>query len=248
MSPGPAGAGASAPSPDNWSTIERIVGIVRRPRSTFQEVVAAPRSAALLAAMFVIPFVVSALFFASDVGQQALVDQWERTALAFGQTIDDARYAELQQLSRWGVGYAAIAALVSGPATALALAGGLFAGFTAVRGPVASYRQVLAVVAYAGVILILRHLVATPMNYARESMGSPATLIRFFPGLDEGSGAARFLGLLDAFVVWWLAVLAIGLGVLYRQRARAIAGLLIGVYIGVALALAGVMAVLGGGG
>jgi hypothetical protein len=198
--------------------------------------------------MFVVPFVVSAVFFASDVGQQALVDQWERTALAFGQTIDDARYAEFQRLSRWGVGYGALTALVSGPAAALALAGAIFAGFTAVRGPVASYQQVLAVVAHAGVILVLRHLVAAPVNYARESMGSPAALIRFFPGLDEASGAARFLGLVDVFVVWWLVVLAIGLGILYRQRTRPIVGLLIGVYMGVALALAGVMAVLGGGG
>jgi hypothetical protein len=222
------------------------VGVVRAPRSTFQAVVAAPRSAGLLATLFLVPFVVSAAFFASDVGQQALVDQWERTALAFGQTVDDARYGELQQLSRWGVGYAAITALVTGPAAAVALASALFAGLRAARGWIASYHQVLAVVAHAGVILVLRHLVAAPMSYARESMASPATLIRFFPGMDEASPAARFLGLLDGFVVWWLVVLAIGLAVLYRRPARSIAAVLIGVYIGVALALAGVMAVAGG--
>ena len=235
-------------SPDKLSVIERIVGVVRRPRSTFQAVAAAPRSAPLLAALFVIPFVLSAAFFASDVGQQALVDQWERTALAFGQTVDDDRYAELQQLSRWGVVYGAITAFVSGPAAAIALAALLFWGFTAVRGRVASYGQVLAVVAHAGVILILRHLVAVPMNYMSESLASPATLIRLFPGMDEASPASRFLGLLDVFIVWWLVVVAIGLAVLYRQRARTIASLLIGVYTGVALALAGAMAVLGGAG
>ena len=54
--------------------------------------------------------------------QVALVDQWERTALAFGQTVDDARYAEMLRLSRYGVPYAAASAVVRGPVAAMATA------------------------------------------------------------------------------------------------------------------------------
>jgi hypothetical protein len=105
---------------------------------------------------------------------------------------------------------------------------------------------VLAVVVHANVVLALRHLVAAPVNYARESMASPTTLVLFFTMLDEGSVPARFFGLIDIFVFWWLVVLAIGASVLYRGRTRTFAAQFIGIYIAVALLLAGAMAWLGG--
>ena len=114
------------------------------------------------------------------------------------------------------------------------------------RGGRASFQQVLAVVVHANVILVLRHLVAAPVNYARESMASPTTLVLFFTMLDEGSAAARFFGLIDMFVFWWLVVLAIGASVLYQGRTRTYAAQFIGVYLAVVLLLAGTMAWLGG--
>jgi hypothetical protein len=222
-----------------------MAGIVLRPRATFEAVAAAPSSAPLLLLLFAVPFALSALLFSTEVGQQALVDQWERTALAFGQPVDDARYAAFQEASgRWGA-YAALTALASGPITALALAGLLFLVFSGMRHGTASFRQVLAVVAHAGVILLLRDAMATPMEYARESIGGATSLIRVAPSLSEGSALARFLALLDPFVVWWLAVLSVGLSVLYRQPARRFAMLLTLVYAAGAAALAALMALVG---
>ena len=246
MSSGSAGAEASASSPDNLSVLPRIAGIIRRPRSTFRAVCAAPRWAGLLVLLTAVSVGVSAAFFATEVGQLALVDQWERTALAFGQPVDDARYSEFQELSGRGVPYAAVTALASGPLAAISLAVVLFALFTATRGGAASFRQVLAVVVHAHVILLLRQLVSTPLHYARESTASPTTLVWLLSGIDEGSAVARLFGLIDLFVLWWLVVLALGLAVLYRLPARRVAALAIGVYVAVALALVGAMAALGG--
>jgi len=246
VSSGSAGAEASASSPDNLSVLSRIAGIIRRPRSTFKAVCAAPRWAGLLALLAAVSFGVSAAFFATEVGQQALVDQWERTAIAFGQPVDDARYSEFQELSRRGVPYAAVTTLASVPLAAVGLAVVLFGALTATRGGAASFRQVLAVVVHAHVILLLRQLVSMPLNYARESTASPTTLVWLLSGIDEGSAIARLFGLLDLFVLWWLVVLALGLAVLYRLPARRVAALAIGVYVVVALALVGVMAALGG--
>ena len=205
-----------------------------------------PRSAGLLVALFIVLFAMSAAFFATDVGQQALVDQWERTAIAFGQGVDDARYARFQELSARGVPYAAATALAAGPVTAIVLAGVIYAVFTGLRGGQATYAQVLAVVAHAGVIQMARALVTTPVNYARESMASPTTLVLFFTMVDEASPVARFFGLVDVFVVWWLVVLAIGTAVLYGGRTSRMAALFVGTYVVIALLLAGTMAVLGG--
>ena len=104
----------------------------------------------------------------------------------------------------------------------------------------------LAVVVHAGVILALRDVVAAPLNYVRESLASPVTLVQFFGLLDEASPIARFFALIDVFMIWWIVVLAIGLAVLYRMRTRAVAAGLMAAYVGIAVLLAGAMAALGG--
>ena len=244
MSLGPAEAETATPSPDNKSLLARVSGVVIRPRSTFAAIVARPRAAGVLALLTVASFGAMAAFVATDVGQIALVDQWERTTLAFGQPVDDARYAELQRLSRYGVPYAAATAARI-PVAVAAIASVLYGVFRA-RGRQATFRQVLAVVAHASVILALRDVIAAPLNYVRESLASPVTLVWLAGMLDEASPVARFLALMDVFLLWWMVVLAIGLAVLYRARVLVVGATVFGVYLGIALLLAGTMAVLGG--
>ena len=182
---------------------------------------------------------------ATDVGQVALVDQWERTALAFGQPVDDAKYAQMQDLSQYGVAYAALMSVIRVPVVTTAIAAVLYGVFTAI-GRQARFGQVFAVTAYAGVILALRDVLAAPLNYLRESLASPITLTQLFGMLDEASPLARFFALIDVFMLWWIVVMGIGLAVLFRMRVRRVAAGLIGVYVCIAVLLAGAMAVLGG--
>lgn len=202
-----------------------------------------------------------ALLLQTEVGRVALVDRWERTALAFGRDVDDARYARLNELSTNGPAYALITGLLQGPVLVFGLAAliygsGAFGSRLWPLGPKAerrqpnadrrSYRQVLAVVSHAGVILAFRDAVGAPLNYVRETLASPTTLTMFFPMFDEASPVARFFGLIDLFVLWWAVVLAIGASVLYRRRMSTLVAAFIGTYIGVALLLALVMALSGG--
>ena len=62
----------------------------------------------------------------------------------------------------------------------------------------------------------------------------------FFPFLDENSFAARMLGSIDLFLIWWMVSLAIGLGVLYRRRTGPIATTLLVVYVTIGLIIAAV--------
>ena len=98
------------------SLAARIYGVIRRPRVTFSAIVQAPSWAPVLAATTAVVFLCGIAFLRTDVGQQALVDQWERTATAFGQPVDDAGYAQLEQTARSGgfeIVYAAASALAS---------------------------------------------------------------------------------------------------------------------------------------
>jgi hypothetical protein len=227
------------------SVSARVLGILRRPRLTLQEVVSHPHWASLLVVLTLTTAAAGALVSATEVGQLALLDQWERTALAFGQGVDDTRYAELQAWSRMGPVVAAGNALLTGPGVALAVSLLVFVWLRRARpsvaGPV-TYTQVLAVVVHAGVILAVGRLVAAPLVYARETTASATTVGAWFPSFDEASPVARFLGAIDLFTVWWAVVLGIGVAVLSGRRARTCATWIVSAYVGIALVLAAVMA------
>lgn len=207
--------------------------------------VSSPRWIGLVVALVFVTAASQAWLFQTDVGQVALVDQWERTTLSFGQTVDDARYREFQALSQRGPLYGVVMALASGPVLTMVLAGVLFLVLRSQRRAV-TLTQVLAVVAHASVILAVREVVSAPISYAREATGGATSLGLWFPALDAGSFAGRFVGALDLFVLWWVVVLAIGVAVLYGRRARPVAVTFLGVYAAVALLLAVTMTALGG--
>lgn len=232
-------------SPSTLGFLPRLIGVIRCPRTTFRAVASSPRWVGLVAVLAVVTAASQALLFQTEVGQVALVDQWERTALAFGQPVDEARYAELQVLSGNGALYGVATALIGGPVLTLALAAVIALIFR--RGDrVVSFSQVLAVVAHASVILAIRLLVSAPVSYAREAAGGATSLGLWFPALDAPSFAGRFVGALDVFVLWWVVLLAIGVGVVYERPARSMAAAFLGVYAGLALLLAVTMTALGG--
>ena len=242
--PLPAGTVAGAGSTlIDQSVAQAIAGVIRRPRSTFKSLVSHPRWRTLLLATTITSGLAGVAFMETAVGRQALVDQWERTATAFGQTLDDAAYERLENLGeRNGVAYAVATTLLAGPVLALGIA---FVLRVVLRGR-ASFHQVMAVTTHAGVILAIRQVLAAPLGYVRETTSSATSLGTLFSSLDETSPVARFFGVLDVFVIWWAIVLAIGVSVLYHRRARNIALTFVGAYAALALLLAIAMAVTGG--
>lgn len=224
----------------------RIAGVIRSPRTTFEAVVREPRWAGVLTVAFVAAAVSMAAVLETEVGQLALLDQWERTAIAFGRDVDDAQYAAMAAASERGAVFAVGSALVAGPLLAVVASALIRVAIREPAGARPSFGQVLGVAAHAGVILALRHVVAAPVTYARETLASPMTLNVLTSGLEEASAPARFLALFDVFVVWWLMVLALGVSVLYKRPARRLALSFLAAYIAVAAALAGAMALLGG--
>jgi hypothetical protein len=233
------------------SLAARVYGVIRHPRVTFSTIVERPSWVPVLTATTAVTFLCGIAFLRTDVGQQALVDQWERTSTAFGQTVDDEAYAQMELTARSGgfeVAYAAATALASGPALVFVVSALLFVLLKRRDRPGSrpSFVQVLAVASYASVVLALRQIVATPIDYLREAIASPTTLVQFFSMLDEASPLARFLGIMDLFVLWWIVVLAIGVSVLYQRSTRSLALVFTGAYVVLALLAALAMAVSGG--
>jgi hypothetical protein len=95
-------------------------------------------------------------------------------------------------------------------------------------------------------VFALQQFFTLPLDYVRESLTSPTSLAVFLPFLDEMSFAARFLGGLDLFLIWWIVNLAIGLGVLYKRRTGPVATGLLATYATIALVVAAVRTALSG--
>ena len=229
-----------------WPLPARIRGVLRQPRDTFEALAAAPRSADVLAIAFAAACAATALTLETETGALALLDQLERIASAFGEAVDDSQYATLQEISGHGTAYALVTSLVSGPLLALGVSAALVGILRPPAGVTVTYRQALAVTSHASVILALRQVLAAPLIYARETLASPLALSMFFTLLDEGSPLARFAGMIDLFVIWWIVVLAIGVSVVYRRRMARIAAAFAGVYV-VLAALVALMATVTGG-
>lgn len=245
-----ASAGAAAAkgfSPDNPTLAQRMAGMLHSPARTFRVVIADSRWQGVLAASTVIAVLAAALVMQTASGRQALVDQWERTSAAFGHEVDDSGYARLEELSRYASIYAGAAAVVAVPGVTVATAGLLFL----LRGGKSQSRRVpfprlLAVVTHASVVLALRQVVAAALTYTRETTASALSLGAWFPGLDAASPAARALGFVDVFVLWWAVLLAMGTAALFQWRTRTVALGFAGIYLALALLTAALLAAAGG--
>lgn len=227
------------------SLAARLLGVILSPGEIFPSVVAHPRWFGVLATTLVVTSLTTFVFLSTEVGRQALLDQQVASMEGLGIQVTDEAYARLQAQSASGAYLGAGSVLIVTPLVFAAVAGILLGVFTALLGGEASFKQVFAVVSHAGVISIVQQLFVTPLNYARESLSSPANLSVFFPMLDEGGFLAGFLGSIDLFLVWQVVVLAIGLGILYRRPTRSILLGLGTVYLVVAVGIGLVKTLLG---
>jgi hypothetical protein len=239
----PEGVAAPVPQPA-VSLLSRFIGIITAPKDTFAAVAAHPRWLGMLALTTVIVAIGTTAPLLTEGGKQSMLDQQVQMLERFGMTIPDEAYAQMQQRLRYAAPQQFVSALVGIPVLVLVLAGILF-GIFAIVGGQASFKQLFAVVVHAGVIFAASLVFLGPLNYFRESMSGATNLAVLLPMLDEHSFLGRLFGMIDLFWIWWLIVLAIGLGVLYRRRTQPIAVTLFSIYGVFILGFAAIMGMFG---
>jgi hypothetical protein len=236
----------AAAAPAARSLPSRIVGVIFSPRGTYADVAARPRWAGVLAFIVVLGGAATFIFLSTDVGKQAMLDQQVRMMESFGVKIPDEAYARMER----GLDRARYSgAIVQGAMMTVAgllVAGLALAVFNGLLGGDARFKQVFAIVAHSGVILSLSQLFGFPLAYMRGTMGGTTNLAVFAPFLDEQSFAARLLGSVDLFILWWAISVAIGLGVLYRKRTAPIATTLIVIYLAIGVIVAAIKTAVAG--
>ena len=222
---------AASPTPTQGLSLwARIWGILTSPKETFADVVARPRWFGMMLVAILITTVCTGGFLMTNVGQQAYLDNQVRTTERFGGQVSEAQYARMEKMAKYAAPITVVSVAIFTPLMWAIMAGILFAVFNAALGGDSSFKQVFAVVAFSSAITVVQQLFVTPLNYVRETMSSATNLAVFLPMLDEGSFLARLLGMVDLFLIWWVFVLAVGLGVLYRRKTAPIAIGLFAVY------------------
>jgi hypothetical protein len=182
----------------------------------------------------------------TETGQQAVVDQIVRQLETYGVTVSDARYAAIETFAP-SAGYVlALVTVIATPVLVLLLSTAVIVIFGRGRDAGVTFRQVLAMVAHTGIVIAFARLLAAPIAWVNESFSAPTNLASFLPMLEETSFAARVLGAIDIFTMWWTLVLAAGVSVLYQRRFRPIAFSLWAVYGAIAAFLAIVIVWRGG--
>jgi Yip1 domain len=226
--------------------LARFVGIITSPRNTFQSVVAHPRWFGMLTLTTVFVAAAAAAPMTTEAGRQAALDTQVSRMQSFGFQVTDEQYERMQQTIRFAPYTTAASFIVIAPLITLILGGILFAIFNAALAGDATFKQLFSVLVHAGVISALGQLFTAPLNLARGAVGSSTNLAVLLPMIDEGTFLGRLFAMIDVFVVWWVIVLAIGLGVLYRRRTQPIAIALLCTYAVIAVAVATIMSRFGG--
>lgn len=234
----PAGA---TPAPKGL--VARFVGVLTAPRETFQSVVAHPKWFGMLALTTLAMAALIGGFLSTQVGQDAWLDA--ATSSPWSGQVSDQQYAGMQRMAKFAGIMGAVQMLIAIPLITLLLSGLGFLIFSALMGGNATFKQVFSVFVHAGAVSLLGQLFTVPLNYARGSMSSATNLKVLMPMVDESSFVGRLLGTIDLFIIWYVIVLSIGLGVLYRRKTQSVAVTLFGIYAVIALAIAAVMARMG---
>ena len=231
---------AAATATRGKSLPARFAGVIFSPRATYADVAARPRVLGMLALVMAIIVAATFVFLSTDVGQQASLDNQVRQMEAFGRTVSDAQYAQMERMAPYARYFAALFQFVSMPIMAFVVAAIAFGVFNAGFGGDATLKQVYAIVVHSGAVLVVQAFFGLPLAYARETLAGTTNLAVFFPFLDEATFAVRALGAVDLVLVWWLVSLAIGFGVLYRRRTAPIATSLLAIYVVIGLTIAAV--------
>ncbi len=215
----------------------RLIGVIFSPRPTYAAIAARPRALGALVVTIALLACIQGAFLSTTVGKEALMDQQVKTLESFGVNITDEMYAQMESRLAYAPYTTAAGQAVFIPLMAAAIAALLHGVFGMLMGGTATFKQIFAIIAHSGAVLVVAALFTTPLGLVTGEFAS-ANLGVFVPMLEETDFLARFLGTIDLSVIWWAINVAIGVGVLYKRPTGGTATSLIGIYVLIALLLA----------
>src|SRR5204862_4875187 len=139
------------------------------------------------------------ILLSTDVGKQAALDQQTQTLESFGVKLNDAAYERMEAGIDRARFITPISQIIFIPLVLAIVAGILLGIFNAVLGGDATFKHVYALLAHASLITALQTIFAIPLDYVRQSLSSPTSLLAILPFVDEGTFFGRLASSIDLF-------------------------------------------------
>jgi hypothetical protein len=206
--------------------LSRAIGIITSPSATYAHIVRKPKVAGILFLVSLVIGLAQGLPQLTERGRAATLELQVQQMERFGMTVTEEMYQQMEQRSRSPLSaiMTIVGTMVGMPFMTVIMTLLLWVVFNAIMGGTATFKHVMSVVAHSQVISAVGYLFAAPIMYARGVMTTGvANLGALLPMLDETSFLAKFLGMIDLFLIWWVIVLSIGLAALYKKQARSVA-------------------------
>lgn len=227
----------SGTAPERPGLAARLVGTLFAPKDTFAAVAATPRWFGAMAVAIVVMGAAQFALLSTDVGKQLALDQQIGAIEAFGVTISDEQYAQMEQGMENARYTGPIFSLIFLPLIMAISAGVLHVMFGLIGGGNGTFKQMYAISAHASIIGALQLVFTTVVTLA-AGRAAAANLAAFTPTLEETTFTYRLLSTIDVFYIWSTFVTAVGVAVLYKKRTGTVAMVLFGIYLAIALIIA----------
>ena len=218
--------------------LSRILGVFFSPRATYAAVAARPAWFGVLAISLVLISSGYFVLLSTEVGKKAAFDQQTQIIESIGLKLNDQAYAQMEAGMERARFTTPISQLIIVPIALAVVAGILLGIFNALLGGDATFKQVYAILAHTSIITALQTVFSIPIEYFKESLASPTSLLAVLPFIDDATFLGRLFSTIDLFQVWGTLSVAIGLGVLYKRRTAPIAISLFAVFFVIVAAVA----------
>lgn len=183
--------------------------------------------------------VIATVAVPAEMYEEMMRAQLQAQGAEGGQAPDPATMATI---AKWA---GAVGALVMWGVMSLFIAGFAVLVFRLVLGDEGTFKQYLSVVTHALIISGVGALLLTPLRIMAEDVQMTLNVGTFLGGvIEEGTYFARVLRFLELFSLWSYAVMGIGISKMDPKRG---AGSAMAVMFGLAVALALIFAIFGGG-
>lgn len=221
--------------PESMSFFDKLINIFVSPSRVFQALAAKPT--------WILPMVVISLYvpilqsitFSSDQGREAMRQEIMKNPQASKMTEEQMdRYLNATKY------FIPASTLVAIPLLTFVAAGIVYFLMSILLGGESTYKQTLSAWTHTGLIGLVGAGVQTGLIFLKGSLTANTTLAAFLPFLEESSFLYKLLQGFDLFVIWQLAVLSIGMGMLSKVGTRKAATAIFSAFFVVVLVIAGI--------
>jgi len=202
---------------DELSVGQKVIGVFTSPGQTFESIDKKPS--------WIVPFIITVViglgfvYLTTDIITSDTLTQQEEEMIEQG--MDSAQIEQALGMTEKFMKFFLPAFTIVGPLVFWAIIGGVFMFVgNVILGGSSSFKKVYTVTAWSWLIHVLGSLILLPLVLAKETI-----MISFSPAAmmsDESrmTFMYQFLSKFDLFNIWFVAVLAIGLAVVYKMKTQ----------------------------